>query len=133
MTQDRPLRQIVAFIQPFQLGGVVDALRRLPQFPGMSVSEVRGFGTHGAHPPRPGEATEVDPFERKTRLEIFCRLADLATIVEAIRGAAHTGHPGDGKIFAGPVAIACRIRTADWGEDALVSPGILPGSTGPRS
>ena len=119
MTQDRPLRQVVAFIQPFQLDGVVDALRRLPQFPGMSVSEVRGFGAHHAHPPRAGEATEVDPFERKVRLEIFCRVSELATIVEAIREAAHTGNPGDGKIFAGPVAIALRIRTAEWGEDAL--------------
>ena len=42
---------IVAFIQPFQLDRVVNALRRLPDFPGMSVSDVRGFGRHGAHPP----------------------------------------------------------------------------------
>ena len=40
MTQDRPLRQVVAFIQQFHLDGVVDALRHLPQFSGMSVSEV---------------------------------------------------------------------------------------------
>lgn len=119
MPQDRPLRHVVAFIQPFQLDSVVDALRRLPHFPGVSVSEVRGFGAHLSHPPRPGEATEVDPFERRIRLEIFCRVAELTTIVEAIREAAHTGNPGDGKIFAGPVAIACRIRTAEWGEDAL--------------
>jgi nitrogen regulatory protein PII len=120
MPQDRPLRHVVAFIQPFQLDSVVDALRRLPQFPGMSVSEVRGFGTHQAHPPRAGEATEVDPFERKMRLEIFCRVPELAAIVEAIRQAAHTGNPGDGMIFAGPVALACRIRTAEWGEEALL-------------
>lgn len=120
MPQDRPLRHVVAFIQPFQLDSVVDALRRLPRFPGMSVLEVRGFGAHLSHPPRAGEATEVDPFENKMRLEIFCRVAELTTIVEAIREAAHTGNPGDGKIFAGPVAIACRIRTAEWGEDALL-------------
>ena len=121
MPQDRPLRHVVAFIQPFQLDAVVDALRRLPHFPGLSVSEVRGFGAHQAHPPRAGEATEVDPFEKKMRLEIFCRVPELTTIVEAIREAAHTGNPGAGKIFAGPVAIACRIRTAEWGEDAVVS------------
>lgn len=120
MPQDRPLRHVVAFIQPFQLDSVVDALRRLPRFPGMSVSEVRGFGAHLAHPPRAGEATEVDPFEEKIRLEIFCRVSELTTIVEAIREAAHTGNPGDGMIFAGPVAVACRIRTAEWGEEALL-------------
>jgi len=121
MPQDRPLRHVVAYIQPFQLDGVVDAHRRLPRFPGMSVSEVRGFGARQAHQPSPGESTEVDPFERKTRLEIFCRVPDLTTIVETIRAAAHTGNPGDGMIFAGPVAFACRIRTAEWGEDAIAS------------
>jgi nitrogen regulatory protein PII len=44
MPHDRPLRHVVAFIQPFQLESVVDSLRGLPDFPGMSVSEVRGFG-----------------------------------------------------------------------------------------
>jgi len=34
---------------------VVDAVRRIPSFPGMSVSEVRGFGAHAAHPPRAGD------------------------------------------------------------------------------
>ena len=121
MPQDRPLRHVVAFIQPFQLDSVVDALRRVPGFPGMSVSEVRGFGSHLSHPPQPGEATEVDPFEARVRLEVFCRVVDLTAIVEAIRTAAHTGNPGDGKIFAGPIAIACRIRTAEWGEDALLA------------
>jgi len=120
MSQDRPLRHVVAFIQPFQLDAVVDALRRLPGFPGMSVSEVRGFGAHHSHPPRPGEAAEVDPFEKKIRLEIFCRVPELAAIIEAIRGAAHTGHAGDGKVFAGPVAVACRIRAGEWGEEALL-------------
>jgi nitrogen regulatory protein PII len=113
----------VAFIQPFQLESVVDSLRRLPGFPGMSVSEVRGFGAHLSHPPHPGESTEVSPFEKRTRIEIFCRAADLTAIVEAIRAAAHTGNRGDGKIFAGPIAIACRIRTAEWGEDALLAGG----------
>ena len=111
---------IVAFVQPFQLDSVVAALRRIPNFPGMSVSEVRGFGCTGAHPPRPGERTEVDPFEKKVRIELFCRAADVPGIVEGIRAAAHTGHRGDGKIFVGPVTTACRIRTGAWGEKAVL-------------
>lgn len=63
---------VIAFIQPFQLDAVVDELRRLPAFPGMSVSDVRGLGTHGAHPPRDGEPSEVAPLEKKVRLEIVC-------------------------------------------------------------
>ena len=116
-----PLNFVVAFIQPFQLDGVVDALCRLPNVPGMSVSNVRGFGSRGAHPPRPGEVSEVDPFKPKVRIEVICRQAELAAIVETIRTAAHTGNPGDGKIVAGPAALACRIRTAEWGEGAVLS------------
>jgi len=117
-----PLHYVVAFIQPFQLDAVVDAIRQLPNFPGMSVSEVRGFGSRAAHPPRVGELAEVDPFKLKVRIEIFCRPAELVVIVETIRQAAHTGNPGDGKIFAGPVSLAHRVRTGEWGEGAVLRP-----------
>ena len=110
---------VVAFIQPIQLESVVDALRRIEGCPGMSVSDVRGVGCTGAHPPRAGERTEVDPLEPKTRIEIYCRVADSRGIVEAISSAAHTGNPGGGKIFVCPVAEAQRIRTGDRGEAAV--------------
>ena len=116
-----PLDVVVAFIQPFQLEAVVNALRRLPDFPGMSVCEVRGFGAHAAHPPRVGEASEVVPFKKKVRIEICCVHAQLDSIVEAIRSAAHTGNPGDGKVFAHPLALACRIRTGERGKAALLA------------
>ena len=115
------LQVIVAFIQPFQLDAVVDAVRRIPNFPGMSVIEVRGFGAHTAHAPRAGDATEVHPFETHLRLEVFCRLSDASVILETIRIAARTGHPGDGKVFAGAVTAACRIRTTEWGDEALIT------------
>jgi nitrogen regulatory protein P-II 1 len=117
-----PLNQVVAFIQSFQLEKVVDALRALSHFPGISVSEVRGFGGHGAHPPRAGEKAEVDPFEKSIRIEIFCRSSELAGIVETIRRVARTGHPGDGKIFVGPITLAYRIRTGESGEAAVWFP-----------
>lgn len=123
MQPSSSLTQIVAFIQPFQLDAVVDALRGLPHFPGMSVSDVRGMGAHRAHPPREGEDIEVQAFEKKLRIEIFCLPSELIAIVETIRKTAHTGHPGDGKIFAGPVTLAYRIRTGEWGEDAIFGTG----------
>ena len=113
---------IVAFVQPFQLDSVVAALRRIPDFPGMSVSEVGGFGSHMAHAPRAGERSEVHPFEPMMRIEIFCRAAEFVAIVEAIRKAAYTGHERDGKIFGGALGMACRIRTGELGEGALLPP-----------
>jgi nitrogen regulatory protein PII len=121
MQPNSSLNYIVAFIQPFQLDSVVDALRSLPRFPGMSVSDVQGFGAHKAHSPRAGEATEVHAFKRKVRIEIFCLPSELVAIIEAIRKAAHTGNAGDGKVFAGPVTLAYRIRTAEWGEGAILT------------
>ena len=114
------INTVVAYIRPFQLEPVVDALRHLPHFPGMSVSDVRGFGHHGAHPPHRGEVAEVDPFTPMVRLEITCRDKELSGIVETIRETARTGHPGDGKIFISTAAWACRIRTAEEGPDAVL-------------
>jgi nitrogen regulatory protein PII len=73
-----------------------------------------------APPPAEGEQTEVPAFEKKMRIEIFCLPPELTTIIETIRKAAHTGNPGDGKIFAGPVTLASRIRTGEWGENATL-------------
>jgi nitrogen regulatory protein PII len=113
------MNTIVAFIQPFQLERVVDALRSLRRFPGMSVSEVRGFGRLLAHPPRPGERTEVDPFQPKLRLEIACLKADVPAIAETIRQAARTGHAGDGIVLVADLAWVYQIRSVQLGQDGL--------------
>lgn len=118
--QATTLNVVVAFIQPFQIDAVLDAVRRIPNFPGMSVSEVHGCGYHAAGPPHEGDRTEVHPFEKRLRVEIYCRPAEVVTIIEAIRGAAHTGNEGDGKVFALPVTLACRIRSGEWGENAIL-------------
>ncbi len=118
MSQE-PLHVVVAFIQPFQLERVVDGLRELPNFPGLSVSEVRGFGRHTARPPHRGERTEVDPFERRLRMEVLCRLDELQGIVDSIALNAHTGNAGDGKIFVVEVTEVREIRTGESGERAL--------------
>lgn len=114
------LHVIVAFIKPFKLDAVAAAVRRIPNSPGMSASEVGGFGSHLAHPPRPGERSEVHPFEATTRIEIFCTAAMFVAVIEAIRKAADTGQAGDGKIFATQVTTACRIRTGELGSAALL-------------
>jgi nitrogen regulatory protein PII len=117
--QANPLNAVVAFVQPFQLESIANALRALPNFPGISVSEVQGFGSREAHSPQVGEPTEVDPFRKTLRLEVFCRGADVIAVVETIQRASHTGNAGDGKIFVSPVTLAHRVRTGEWGDNAL--------------
>ncbi|MHB1046948.1 MAG: P-II family nitrogen regulator [Thermoanaerobaculia bacterium] len=114
------MRGVVAVIQPFMLEQVVDALRLVPNFPGMSVSEIRGFGRRCAHAPHRGERTEVEPFEERVRIEIFCRDAELKSILDTLSVSAHTGNSGDGKIFVLPLERAIRIRTREEGPEALL-------------
>jgi nitrogen regulatory protein PII len=40
-------------------------------------------------------------------------------VVDAIADAAHTGEPGDGKVFVMPVEAATQVRTGKAGEDAV--------------
>ena len=114
---------VVAYIQPFQLVRVVNALRALPEFPGMSVTHMRGFGHLEAHPPHIGEPTEVDAFKQKVRIEVFCLGSRVAPIVASLRDAARTGNPGDGIIFVMDLAWAYRIRDSQEGPTVLGARG----------
>jgi nitrogen regulatory protein PII len=40
-------------------------------------------------------------------------------VLEAIRGAANTGHIGDGKIWVSSIDEVLRIRTGEKGQDAI--------------
>ena len=120
----QPMTIVVAYIQPFQLEPLADALRELPGFPGMTISDVRGFGGAGAHAPKPGEPGEVDPYRPTARIEIVCATGEAPRIAEAVCRAAHTGHAGDGLVFVGPVTASFRIRDDRFGR---------PDGTGPVS
>ncbi|MEO6323214.1 MAG: P-II family nitrogen regulator [Thermoanaerobaculia bacterium] len=113
------LRFIIAFIQPFQLENVLDAVRRLPSFPGMTVTQTAGIGRHLSHPPRSGEETEVNSFMPGVRIEIYCLNSEVPEIVRAIREHARTGRRGDGKIFTGRLDSALRIRSGEEGPAAI--------------
>ena len=110
------MREIKAIIRPERLLDVVDALRRIPNMPGVTVSAVQGFArgaTSSLDLPAPvGQA-------QFTKVEAVVPFAMTTRVIEAIRGAAHTGRPGDGKIFVLPVDIVTRISTGEEGEEAI--------------
>ena len=58
-------------------------------------------------------------FVPKVRLELVVPDASVATVMEALAGAAKTGKIGDGKIFVLSVEQALRVRTGETGEEAL--------------
>lgn len=112
------MKEIKAIIQEFMFPKVLDGLRGHPEFPGITISQVRGFGKalreHGSEPIE--DLSETTP---KIKLEIVVpdELADV--VVEIIRCRAHTGRPGDGKIFVSSVDEVIKIRTAERGDPAV--------------
>jgi nitrogen regulatory protein P-II 1 len=112
------MKLIVAYIKPFKLEEVKDALKAAG-VSGMSTSDVSGFGRQsGQTEVYRGAEYEVD-FVPKVRVEVLVS-DDLATpALAAIEQAAHTGEIGDGKVAVLPVDQVVRIRTGERGPDAL--------------
>lgn len=124
------MKEIRAYIQPFILEKVTAALLALPEFPGMSVSDVRGFGRARKMSAVHSLREELEEFTHKVRLEIFVRDHQVTEVVDALLAAAHTGNRGDGKIFVLRVEDAARIRTGERGDAAVWSdvPDSVQGS-----
>lgn len=112
------MKTIEAIIQPIRLDDVKDRLR-LIGVQGMTVSEVRGFGrTGGSKEVYRGSPYSVD-FVPKVRLQVVVPLDMVESVVNAIITVARSGKTGDGKIFISPIDEAVRIRTGEYGPDAL--------------
>lgn len=112
------MKKIEAFIKPFKLDDVVDALSEIG-VEGITISEVRGFGRQKGRTEIYRGAEYVVDFLPKIKLELVVNDALADQAVEAIRASAHTGKVGDGKIFVFEVASALRIRTGDADENAI--------------
>lgn len=111
------MKIITAMIQPFMLNKVTYALEDITDFPGMTVTEARGFG----HKQRPEEqrVPHYDPFHPKARIEIVALDEMVEVIVKTIAEHARTGKDGDGKIFVLSVEQAVRVQTSETNEAAI--------------
>ena len=112
------MKKIEAFIKPFKLDDVVEALSEIG-IEGLTVSEVKGFGRQKGRTEIYKGAEYVVDFLPKMKIEIILNDALVDSAIEAIQKSAHTGKIGDGKIFVLPVEGALRIRTGDKDEAAL--------------
>ncbi len=112
------MKLIIAFIKPFKLEDVGDALKEVG-VTGMSVGDISGFGRQsGQTEVYRGAEYEVD-YVPKKRLEILVPDELVTPAVEALEGSARTGDIGDGKIAVLAVEEVVRIRTGERGADAV--------------
>jgi nitrogen regulatory protein P-II 1 len=113
------MKIITAMVQPFMLSKVTHALEELEDFPGMTVTDARGFGAARRRKLHEDQASHFKDFNEKVRIEIVAHDRDVERIVETIVSAAHTGNHGDGKVFVWPVEQAVRIQTGETDDQAV--------------
>jgi len=112
------MKLVTAIVKPFKLDDVREALSDIG-IHGMTVTEVKGFGRQKGHTELYRGAEYVVDFLPKVKIEIAVASEVLDQVIEAIRGASHTGKIGDGKIFVSSIEQTIRIRTSESGKDAL--------------
>lgn len=97
------MKEIKAIIKPFMLERVIEALREIKGLPALTISPAHGL------------SAERGTFDQvvRTKLEIMIPDDLVEPVVETIQKAAHTGNPGDGRIFVIPVEETVKIRTGE--------------------
>jgi nitrogen regulatory protein P-II 1 len=110
--------KIEAVIQPAKLDDVKSALLDAG-IEGITILEARGHGRQKGHSEfYRGREYTIDLLP-KIKLEIIVNGDLKDKVVNAILGAARTGHIGDGKIFISQMEEAIRIRNDERGETAI--------------
>jgi nitrogen regulatory protein P-II 1 len=110
--------KIEAIIQPAKLDTVKESLIEAG-IEGITILEARGHGRQKGHTEfYRGREYTVDLLP-KVKIEIVVADALKDKVIQAILGAARTGHIGDGKIFISRIEDAIRIRNDERGEAAI--------------
>lgn len=110
------MKEIKAFIRPGMLDAVLRALHEHPDLPGVTVSDVRGFGRVAG---RESAASTGYGTIQMTKIECIVDEERAWEVMKLIQEHAKTGRPGDGKIAVHAIESLVRIRTGESGEDAV--------------
>ncbi len=113
------MKEIKAIIRQFKLDDVITELHKIERLPGITISDIRGFGKSRGKNAEETINEELHKFVAKTKIEIVVHNDLVEEIVNTIQRTAHTGNPGDGKIFVTEVIDVVKIRTNERGEGAI--------------
>ncbi|MBX3008078.1 MAG: P-II family nitrogen regulator [Melioribacteraceae bacterium] len=113
------MKEIKAIIRPFRLLDVIDELQKIEGLPGVTISEIKGFGKSRAKNAKDKVTYELVEFIPRIQLEVVVvdEMAD--EVVNVIQKYSHTGNTGDGKIFVVNVEDVVKIRTNERGKEAV--------------
>ncbi|WP_331235251.1 ammonium transporter [Natronorarus salvus] len=112
------IKMVTAIIRPEKLAAVKTALAEVGA-PSLTVTNVSGRGSQAAKKGQwRGEEYVVD-LHQKVKVECVVAEVPATEVAAAIREAASTGEPGDGKVFVIPVEGALQVRTGESGIEAV--------------
>ena len=112
------MKLVTAVLRPEMLVKVREALCDV-DIPGMTVSEVKGFGKQKGHTELYRGTEFTVEFVPKVKLEIAISQKNLDLLIKTISDIARSGQKGDGKIFVTDIEKVVRIRTGETDHDAL--------------
>ncbi|MDD0839941.1 P-II family nitrogen regulator [Curvibacter sp. HBC61] len=103
------MKEIRAIVRPSRLNKLRDALRAIPNFPGVTIFKAEGFTAPAAIEKRTVKE-ELTDFTPKLMVCVLCDRAMVDTIRDAIISACHTGQIGDGLVWVVDLESTHRIR-----------------------
>jgi nitrogen regulatory protein PII len=120
------MKLITAIIKPEKLDELIEVIADHGAH-GLTVTDVRGFGQqYGqlASSKAYGEGASVAGDRKaillpKIRLDVVVRDDEADAMAEALARHARTPMIGDGKIWVATVDSVMRVRTGEWGRDAV--------------
>jgi nitrogen regulatory protein P-II 1 len=115
----KTMKEIKAIIRPFKLLEVMEELHAIKGLPGVTVSEIKGFGKSRAKNAKDKIVYEMVEFVPRIKLELVVHDEMADEVVNVIQKVAHTGNTGDGKIFVIPVEETVKIRTNERGRESI--------------
>jgi nitrogen regulatory protein P-II 1 len=113
------MKEIKAIIRPFKLDDVVTELHKIEELPGLTISEIKGFGRTKAKNASDSFQDGLHNYIKRIKIEIVVNDDLVKRVVDTIQRVSHTGNSGDGKIFVIDVANTIRIRTNENGKEAI--------------
>lgn len=113
------MKEIKAIIRPSKLLEVTEELHAIEGLPGVTISEIKGFGKGRAKNAKDKFVYEMVEFIPRIKLEVVVKDEMVDEVVNIIQKFSHTGNVGDGKIFVSTVDETVKIRTNQRGRDAI--------------
>ena len=103
------MKEIRAIVRPSRLQRLRDALRAIPNFPGVTLFKAEGFTAPAAVDKRIVK-DELTDFTDKVMVCVLAEAEMVDTIREAIIEAVYTGQVGDGLVWVVDIESMHRIR-----------------------